>query len=529
MTVRWRVLAFVSISLAFMVIMAGVMFLSLRLADQFVQRIEGLHGRLEVIAELDGNANNYARTALSTLILSEEAPHELDAVRFQMRATLAALTRVTRAEIASLREMDRIQDQLPAVENTRRIIEVFNAIELSVSAAMALRREGRRQDALDTFMDDANFRLTNELQVLIDAELDGEREEIARELADIAAVQRNMVIGAGVLAILALAAVSALGMAVYRSVVHPLNALKAGADALAHGQLDYRTGIGGHDEFSALSRTFDDMAAALQEQQTRLLESGQQLSAMVEARTTQLSQANERLQELDSRRSQFLADVSHQLRTPVTILRGEAEVALRGKPDVGQLQQALERVEGQAIELGQLLEGLINFARIESEGYPHEPEDAPIAEIIAEAAHEGRVLAEAREVSITEHAAQDDLRINADIRHLKQVLVIGLDNAIKHSPPGGTIAIETTHESDNVIIRIKDDGTGIAEGDRNQVFERFFRGRAEDDLHNQGLGIGLAIAREIVMRHRGSISLDNRPEGGAVLEIVLPLEGLPLS
>src|SRR5690606_13113418 len=141
---------------------------------------------------------------------------------------------------------------------------------LSVSAAMALRREGRRQDGLDTFMADANFRLTNELLVLIDAELDGERREIARELADIATVQRNMVIGAGLLAILALAAVSALGTAVYRSVVGPLSALKAGADALAHGELDHRTAIGGRDEFAALSRTFDDMAAALQEQQTRL-------------------------------------------------------------------------------------------------------------------------------------------------------------------------------------------------------------------------------------------------------------------
>lgn len=524
MTVRWRVLAFVSISLVFMVIMAGVMFLSLRLADEFVQRIEGLHARLEVIAELDGNANNYARAALSALVLNDDASRELDAARFQMRATLAALTRVTRAEIASLREMDRIQDQLPELENTRRIIEVFNAVDLSVSAAMALRREGRRQDGLDTFMDDANFRLTNELLVLIEAELDGERREIARELADIATVQRNMVIGAGLLAILALAAVSALGMAVYRSVVGPLSALKAGADALAHGELDHRTAIGGRDEFAALSRTFDDMAAALQEQQTRLLESGQQLSAMVDARTAQLSQANDRLQELDDRRSQFLADVSHQLRTPVTILRGEAEVALRGKPDTPQLQGALERIQGQAVELGQLLEGLINFARIESEGYPHEPQEALVAEIIADAAHEGRVLAEAREVSITERVEEEDLRVQADIRHLKQVLVIGLDNAIKHSPPGGAIAMETTREGGNVVIRIKDDGPGIVESDKDKVFERFFRARSEDDLHNQGLGIGLAIAREIVLRHRGGISLDNRPEGGAVLKIVLPLD-----
>ena len=104
------------------------------------------------------------------------------------------------------------------------------------------------------------------------------------------------------------------------------------------------------------------------------------------------------------------------------------------------------------------------------------------------------------------------------------MLLIGLDNAIKHSAPGSAVMVRTRCDGGNAVIEMLDEGPGLADDEKPKVFERFFRGRGERELHNRGIGIGLAIAREIVELHRGRISLDNRPEGGAVLTVTLPLK-----
>ena len=132
------------------------------------------------------------------------------------------------------------------------------------------------------------------------------------------------------------------------------------------------------------------------------------------------------------------------------------------------------------------------------------------------------MLAAPREVAIVLELADHGRHISADFRRLKQALIIGLDNAIKHSPPGTTVSINTSVEGEQVRVAIADEGPGIDEADLPRVFERFFRGRDEADSLASGLGIGLAIAKDIVERHGGSISLGNRPQGGAALLILLP-------
>ena len=133
------------------------------------------------------------------------------------------------------------------------------------------------------------------------------------------------------------------------------------------------------------------------------------------------------------------------------------------------------------------------------------------------------MLAAPREVAIAVDLADSGRHIDADFRRLKQALIIGLDNAIKHSPPGTTVTIVTSIEGEHASIAIADQGPGIDEADLPRVFERFFRGRDKADSFASGLGIGLAIAKDIVERHGGSISLGNRPEGGAALVILLPV------
>jgi signal transduction histidine kinase len=275
-------------------------------------------------------------------------------------------------------------------------------------------------------------------------------------------------------------------------------------------------------DFEPLSHSLTVVATAVGEQRRSFAEAGQKLAAEAEARTTQLRSANEQLREIDRRRGQFLADVSHELRTPLTILRGEADVALRGTSDAAILRASLERIQGQASELGQLLEDLLEFARSTAEDQPFVMADTPLDEVVAAAAQEARMLASPREVTVAVAPGTDGRHIDADFRRLKQALIIGLDNAIKHSPPGTTVTVETASEEQSVRISIADEGAGVDEADLPRVFERFFRGKDQEDSLSSGLGIGLAIAKDIVERHGGTIGLSNRPEGGAMLSIVLP-------
>jgi signal transduction histidine kinase len=331
-------------------------------------------------------------------------------------------------------------------------------------------REGKQADARELFNLEIAFRLSNELQPLIDSELQGEREEVEALEADAAAAQQRVIVAAGLTGAVALAGLLLIGLLAWR----------------------------------ALHRA--DAAAA----------SG------VASRDQAVREAERRLGALEMRRAQFLADISHELRTPVTILRGEAEVGLRGTPGKEELRDTLERVQAQATELGDLLEDLITYARADSEEQEFRPVTVPVAELVTAAAGEGGTLAEPREVTVATALEDDGTAVEGDVRRLKRVLLIGIDNAVKHSAPGSTITIRTRRDEGSAVIEVLDEGLGLAEEEKPKVFERFFRGRGERELHNRGIGIGLAIAREIVELHRGRISLDNRPEGGAVLTVTLP-------
>jgi signal transduction histidine kinase len=340
--------------------------------------------------------------------------------------------------------------------------------------------------------------------------------------ANVARLHSELRIASTLLATLAAVCVTALGAYLYRSVMQPLGRINRAARAIAGGQFDHHLETTGSAEFASLSATFNSMADTLAEQRDSTLAARKRLGDEVDARTRELSEANARLRSVDSRRAQLLADVSHQLRTPLTIVRGEADVALRGEHTEEEQHQALLRIRGQAQALGELLEELINFARADNQTYEYVPERVTMEEVAAAAVQDGRALADGREIKIEARFNQQASWINADFSRLKQALVIGLDNAVKHSPPGASIHVETNGAGGQVGVSICDEGPGIAEEDLPHVFERFYRSRSESDLFNAGLGIGLAIAKHIVDRHSGTITLENRPEGGACFRIVLP-------
>ena len=440
-------------------------------SGHLAQRVAGVHERLVTLAAIDGAANQYGENVAMVLLLNRNGLNILDNSRVTMERHFARLSQVTRDQIGALAGVGDVQGALPQLDNTRRMTELYHAIDRSTARMLIQLREGKPDDARSLFNLEIAFRLANELQPLIESELQGEEDKgLALEHAAAAEAQK-----------LTLVAAVAGGACLIGFILLALLASRAvrRAEATAAAEVDKR----------------DQLAR----------------------------DAERRLGGVELRRAQFLADISHELRTPVTILRGEAEVGLRGTPGPAELRDTLERLQGQATELGELLEDLITYARADSEEQEFLPSVVSLAEIVGMAAGEGASLAEPREVTIATVLEDDAALVEADPRRLKRVLLIGIDNAIKHSAPGSMVTIRTSRKGAEVVVEILDDGPGLDDDEKSRVFERFFRGRGERELQNRGIGIGLAIAREIVELHRGRISLDNRPEGGAILTVALPI------
>lgn len=522
MTVRGRIVAFSIVTLLCVSLMIGVMALALGLANDFVRRVDGVHRRFEVIAELDGNANNYAEQLAEVLLLGSEQMPEFQQARSEMNHAFERLREVTRAEMGTLDGLDEVRREISDVEIMGRMVELYRAIDGAAEKVFALQRDGKQADAVELFRRDVEYRLSNDFESLLESALNDERSEVARELAEVRERQTRLLVWSVAIALLALICGAGLGFWLHRSIVRPLQALASGSRALAGGALDHRIDAKGSDEFADVSRAFNEMAASIEAQRAGLIAAQDHLHSEVAARTSELQDANERLKNVDLRRAKFLADVSHELRTPLTILRGEADVALRGPDDPPALKEALFGVRGQAIELGALLDDLLAFARSDAEDQALELAVVASRDLVRSAAPEGEILAAPREISIETEFDDGGARVIVDQRRIKQALVIGLDNAIKHSPDGGSVRISTAVVDARLSISIADEGSGVSEQDKSRVFERFFRGEAQGRTA-QGLGIGLAIAKEIVQRHGGAIALENGAARGAVLTISLPV------
>jgi signal transduction histidine kinase len=514
MTVRRRI--FVLVFTAFLVMAASVAFsvMAFRSVDHFATRIDAVHRRFEVIAELIGLANDYGEQVAEQLLLGRDTNRELDTAKIDLERAFARLSQVTRAEFATIGQTG-IDRELRELENARRMVEVYHAIDASAARAFDLVGNGDRERGLGTFEREVAFRLSNELQPLLTASLDGERQEVVGELAAMRRQQDVYFIAGVVFGVFALAALGFFGWLLHLAINRPVRVLTTSVDALAAGDYGKVVPLAGNNELAVMTRTLAAAAETLRTQSGGL-------AAAMDTRTAELHAANERLRDVDTRRTQFLADVSHELRTPLTILRGEADVALRGQATPEEQRQSLELIRGQASDLSQLLDELIAFARSDAEAQDYVTAETRLDRVIAAAVQEGEVLAATREIKVTVTLGDEGAAVDADFRRLKQALIIGLDNAVKHSPPGSRIDVATGRGDGHVTIAIDDEGPGIAPGEEARVFERFYRGSSEDA---QGLGIGLAIARGIVERHRGTIALANRPGGGARLEIALPVTG----
>jgi signal transduction histidine kinase len=365
-------------------------------------------------------------------------------------------------------------------------------------------------------------------------------DNIARETV---AVQRERAAAdatlAGVrwlwLGVAATLAVAALGAVAYfgRALRRPLQLLSEGAGALQAGQLGHRIPLAGPDEFSAVARSVNALAAELEQHRERESAQRQRLEDQVTARTAELADALATLRDADVRRRRLFADISHELRTPTTVIRGEAEITLRGidKPAI-EYRHALSRIVDTARQLGAVIDDLLAMARSDIDTLSLQRGAVDLDELAREALAQAGPLAQRHGIRLEGPARSSGRHmVQGDPLRLRQLLGILLDNATRYSRPGGcvTLSLQTDASAgtgaERVAVAVADQGIGIPADELPHVFERSFRG-AQARRHNaEGSGLGLGIARALAQAHGGSLALDSGPGGTRAL-LLLPLAPL---
>jgi two-component system OmpR family sensor kinase len=326
-----------------------------------------------------------------------------------------------------------------------------------------------------------------------------------------------------VMAALTIAAALALAPYLIARLKRPLDRLVEGTRALQLGDLDHRIALGSRDEFDRVAEHFNAMAAELQQHRRQADATRRGLEGAVQARTRDLEAAHRTLMLLDERRRQLFADLSHELRTPATSIRGEAEIALRGGDKSAQeYQQTLARIVGGVKQLTGVINDLLLIARAEADQLVIRLDWLDLPALLADVAEQAATLARVHGARLQVDAPRGELEVQADAERLRQAVMILLDNAIRYSRPGGDVRLVLERTADQVQIIVSDEGIGIDPQDLPLVFERFVRGQRARRHRADGTGIGLSIAQTIVHAHHGTIHIDSVPEQGTVARIALP-------
>jgi signal transduction histidine kinase len=207
--------------------------------------------------------------------------------------------------------------------------------------------------------------------------------------------------------------------------------------------------------------------------------------------------------------SQFTADASHELRTPVSLIRTEAEIALRKSRHEAEYRDALGHILVEAERTSELIEELFSLARADAGQEKLNIGLVDLRRAVQEAASEWRRIAAAQGLEFIEHLDEHNIFISADRSFLKRLLNILLDNAVKYTPQTGSIKIELEEHEGKAVITVCDTGIGISPEDQARIFERFYRADKARSHESGGAGLGLAIAHWIVEQHGGSIAVNS--------------------
>jgi signal transduction histidine kinase len=296
--------------------------------------------------------------------------------------------------------------------------------------------------------------------------------------------------GLGLAAVIAVALASLAGVAYSRSIVRPIEAVTRAAEALRRGDRSARTGMAGGDPVADLGATFDQMADAVEAE--RAFE------------------------------QQLTADVAHELRTPLQAIQATVEAMQDGVLPTDEERLAL--IHDETVRLGRLAGSILELSRLETGSAQFTLVPIDVATPVEAALESSRALMESTG-HVLEEAVEHGLVVSGDADRLTQAVGNLLANAARYTPEGGRVRVRVLRDGAEAVVEVADSGIGVADHDRARVFTRFWRADPARSRASGGLGIGLAVVREIVDRHGGTVGVHESDLGGAAFVIRLPMAG----
>ena len=292
----------------------------------------------------------------------------------------------------------------------------------------------------------------------------------------------------------ALALVMVLSLLLSWRFTRTLNIMRDNAERLAERHYEVRNNLTQKDEVGELARTLDVLAERLQ-------------------------LADEESQKLEKLRREFIANISHELRTPVTVIRGSLEALRDGvvtePEDVAEFH---EQMYNESLFLQRLINDLLDLSRLQNTDFPIEKEPLDFCAVIQDAVRGSRRLGLEKEIKITAELDKEPYLINGDYGRLRQMLMIFLHNSIKFSPEKSSIEVVLQSQR----LQLIDHGCGMKAEDVPHAFDRFYKARNEQN--KSGSGLGLAIAKQIALRHDMELTLESELGQGTVITVQLPPE-----
>ncbi|UCD56390.1 MAG: response regulator, partial [Candidatus Hydrogenedentota bacterium] len=339
----------------------------------------------------------------------------------------------------------------------------------------------------------------------------------------------------------------AIGVTVFlvRLILNPVQQLVAATERVASGDLDKPVMINTNDEIGELGASFNEMTEDLKRYRTELEEYSRTLEQKVEERTNalrltneELHRTNQQLEEVSRLKSEFLANMSHELRTPLNAIIGFSEILYDqsfGKLNEKQLKYA-QNVVVSGKHLLQLINDILDLAKVESGKMDLHLETIPLADALVEIANFARGLASEKEITIRQNFSPKVVTVTADPKKLKQIFYNLLSNAIKFTPNKGWVEISNDvvgdfemSRADQFVARryvefcVRDSGIGIDKADQQRIFQEFQQVDGSHARQYEGTGLGLALTKKLVELHGGSIWLESERGKGSSFYFTLPV------
>lgn len=504
-----------------LIVMSGVAVWSIYSADRFLSRVHHSYNQLDLVHRIEADYYHYllmqvGRSADASFGNTHDFSLESTEKKFE------ALTRSIQSEMdleTSPAKRAEIAEEFKTAQALRAL---FNGIPENIEHDRAASQPDD-DAALRRFFSDVVGDSLNRLNKVVGEASFGEEAEAAAVMEQMAALRERLIASSAIIGGLTAIVALLVSLLVYQAIMRPVSALAAGAKEFGNGNLSHRVEVDSPPEFVALADRFNGMASDLDQQRGLLQRSHDVLEDTVRERTKDLEAKTQKLREIDENRRLFFSKTSHELRTPVTVLMGEAEVALRNKKgDAQSYREALTHIVASGGFLRRRLEDLIRLARSEDGKVTLERQPVDLSWCVRETVGAAEAYAHASEVSLVDDIKDGPLTISGDPSWVQQAILAVIDNAVKFSPPGGEVMIVVERAGTAGVVDISDSGPGVESEALANLFDPYFQ--ASGGKRRGGSGLGLTVARWIVQQHGGNISARNITPSGLGIRLEFELD-----